>query len=148
MSTTWQVSRRRLLATLTAVAGSVACTRIATAQDPRASIAQKAAREWLALADRQDHAAMHKAAGAKFRSAITPEKWAEASKAARDPLGPTLQRTLISTAFEKQFPGVPEGNYALLQFRTAFAKRPDSRETVTLEREPDGQWRVIGYFIR
>jgi hypothetical protein len=26
--------------------------------------------------------------------------------------------------------------------------RADARETVTLEREPDGTWRVIGYFIR
>jgi Protein of unknown function (DUF4019) len=33
-------------------------------------------------------------------------------------------------------------------FRTAFEKKTDAAETVTLEREPDGKWRVIGYTIR
>ena len=45
-------------------------------------------------------------------------------------------------------PGVPDGEYSLLVFRSGFTKKADSRETVTLEREADGVWRVIGYFIR
>jgi hypothetical protein len=36
----------------------------------------------------------------------------------------------------------------LLVFRSSFAKKIDSGETVTLEREADGAWRVIGYLIR
>jgi hypothetical protein len=44
--------------------------------------------------------------------------------------------------------GAPEGEYALIVYRTAYGNRVDTRETVTLERETDGTWRVIGYFIR
>jgi len=47
----------------------------------------------------------------------------------------------------RQIPGAPDGDYALLEFRTSFAKKTNSRETVTLEREADDTWRVIGYFI-
>jgi hypothetical protein len=32
-------------------------------------------------------------------------------------------------------------------FRTSFAKHTEGQETLTLEREPDGVWRVIGYSI-
>ena len=48
----------------------------------------------------------------------------------------------------KSFPGAPDGEYSLLVFRSTFANKTDSRETVTLEREADGNWRVIGYFVR
>jgi hypothetical protein len=58
------------------------------------------------------------------------------------------QRTVVRTTFEKSFPGLPAGDYALLLYRTAFAKQVDSEESVTLEREADGAWRVVGYVIR
>ena len=68
---------------------------------------------------------------------------------ARTPLGALDQRTIFETTFDKVLPdGGPEGEYALVMYRTAFAKKADSVETVTLEREKDGVWRVIGYFIR
>ena len=64
------------------------------------------------------------------------------------PLGAIDQRTLLQTRFERSFPGFADGDYALVLFRSAFAKRQDVRESVTLEREADGRWRVIGYALR
>jgi hypothetical protein len=43
---------------------------------------------------------------------------------------------------------MPDGEYAQIVFRTIFASKPDGSEQVSLEREADGQWRVIGYFPR
>lgn len=120
----------------------------AFAQDPRASLAQKTARDWLALADRLDAPGSHRAAGKKFRDAITVDRWRRSLDTARVPIGKVTQRTLIGTSFQRNVPGVPVGDYALLQYRTSFEKKPESRESLTLERESDGQWRVIGYFIR
>ena len=40
------------------------------------------------------------------------------------------------------------GDYAVIVFRTAFEKKVSVAETLTMEREPDGKWRVIGYSIR
>ena len=53
---------------------------------------------------------------------------------------------LLATQFRKSIPGAPDGEYAIVVFRTTFAKKLDARETLTLEHEPDGAWRVIGYF--
>ena len=66
----------------------------------------------------------------------------------RTPLGAFEQRAVVSTRFEKSFGGAPDGEYAIVVFRTSFANRTDAEETVTLEREADGMWRVVGYAIR
>ena len=75
-------------------------------------------------------------AGKKFQNAITPSKWAESLKQVRPPLGALSQRALLSTQVHQELPGAPDGDYALLVFRTSFANKTDSRETVTLEHEP------------
>ena len=142
-----QMNRRRAL--LVVMACCIAASGIgpAWAQDPRGTIAQKEARAWLALTDRGDALASWNAAGKKFQNAITADKWAEALKQVRPPLGALTERSLLSTKFTKSFPGAPDGEYALLVFRASFANKTDSRETVTLEHEADGAWRVVGYFI-
>jgi len=142
-----RIAGLRGLALLLVVASLLAARPLA-AQDARETTVQRAARDWLQLIDRGDYVASWNAAGAKFRLAITPERWTESVKGVRDPLGPLAQRSVLSTSFTRSFPGVPDGDYALVVFRTAFEKKSEGDETVTLEREPDGQWRVIGYFIR
>ncbi len=119
----------------------------ALAQDPRATIAQKEARSWLELTDHGDAAASWRAAGKKFQNAITADRWADSLKQVRPPLGELVERTVLSTQLTKQIPGAPDGDYALLEIRASFAKKTDGRETVTLEHEADGAWRVIGYYI-
>lgn len=121
----------------------------ALAQDPRASFAQKSARDFLSLTDRNDVQASWQSAGKQFQNALTPERLAKALDSARLPLRAPADRTLMSTQFTSSFPGAAgEGEYALLVFRTNFAKRSGVAETVTLEREPDGKWRVIGYLVQ
>ena len=120
---------------------------IARAQDPQTTIVQKAARDWLALTDRGDAKASWNAAGKQFQNAISADRWAEGLKALRLPLGAIAGRTMLSTEFTKSFPGAADGDYAMLVFRTNFGKKTDGRETVTLQRESDGNWRVIGYSI-
>jgi Protein of unknown function (DUF4019) len=122
--------------------------RGALAQDPRASAAQAAARAWLALTDRGDADASWAAAGKKFRTALDAAGWAKALAQARTPLGATIERAALSTKFETKFPNGEQGEYALILFETSFAKKTRARESVTLERESDGVWRVVGYFIR
>jgi hypothetical protein len=139
----WHATRAFLVAMLLVCASAPV-----SAQDPRESAVSAASRDWLAIIDKGDYAASWKAAGTKFRSAITAEKWSESVTAVRGPLGKVVQRTGQRTTFTKEFPGVPQGDYALVNFLTAFEKRTDTEETLTLEREADGQWHVIGYFIR
>jgi hypothetical protein len=121
---------------------------VAVAQDPKATAAQTSARDWLALADRSDAQATWNAAGKKFQAAMPVAGWADALTKVRTPLGPVKSRTVFKTSFQTTFPGAPQGDYALIVYATSYANKADGRETVTLERESDGQWRVVGYFIR
>jgi hypothetical protein len=142
-----RVARGVALRALVAIAGLAAGAVLA--QDPRAGAAQHAAREWLAQTDKLDAVASYDAAGARFRAPIGVEQWTEALGKARAPLGALVQRTVVETAFDKGSPdGGPEVEIAVIRYRTAFAQKTVSSETVTLELEKDGAWRVIGYFIR
>jgi hypothetical protein len=138
----------RALRALLALAIGLLCAGPLAAQDPRASLVQETARAWLADTDRGNAAQSWKNAGKQFRSAITVERWAESLKRARMPLGALSQRAQLRTQFRKNIPGLPDGEYAIVLFRTTFAKKMDARETLTLEHEPDGTWRVIGYLIQ
>ena len=141
-------ARARALPALFALAiGLLGASHVA-AQDPRASLVQETARAWLGETDRGDAQMSWKSAGKQFQNAITVERWAESLRQVRPPLGAMSARAALSTEFRKSFPGAPDGDYAVVVFRTAFAKKIDARETLTLEHEPDGVWRVIGYFIR
>ena len=127
---------------------AMASAIVANAQDPRASEAQRMALDWLALTDANNGEVSWKAAGKQFREAISPERWTTSLTKARVPLGALMQRTLESAQFLREIPGQPDGDYALLKFRTAFANKIAAEESVTLQREADGVWRVVGYFIR
>jgi len=142
------MTRRQAL--LVVLAGCLSATGIgsASAQDPRATAAQKEARSWLALTDRDDARASWSATGKQFQNAISADKWADSLKQVRPPLGALVERTLLSTQFTTSFQGAPDGDYVLLVFRSSFVKKIASGETVTLEHEADGAWRVIGYLIR
>jgi hypothetical protein len=121
----------------------------ALAQDPRAAEAQKAARAWLELVDKLDANASFAAAGARFREPITAAEWADAITKGRAPLGAVEQRAVAETAFDKaKGDNGAEFEVALVRYRTSFAKRVDISETITLEHDPTGAWRVIGYLIR
>jgi len=120
----------------------------AAAQDPASTTVQRVARDWLALTDAGNAAGSWDAAARQFKGAMPRERWIESLTKARDPLGKLEQRTVLSTTFANSFPGAPDGTYAIVLFRTSFAKKADAAESVTLERESDGAWRVVGYFIR
>jgi Protein of unknown function (DUF4019) len=134
--------RRLLLAVLclTCVVG------VALAQDPNVIGAQTAARQWLAFVDRGDAQTSWGAAGKKFQSANSVAVWADGLKKARARLGTVTRRTAGPTRFQTTLSGFPDGEYVQLLFSTSFANKANGRETLTMEREADGKWRVIGYF--
>jgi hypothetical protein len=144
-------ARRRTLAALAGLAlvpFSLAVAPAARAQDPRASLVQDAARDWLALVDREDFAGSWQAAGARFREKLDAQRWKVALGRVRTPLGAVTRRTTIRTSFTKTFRGAPPGDYAVVQFRTSWQNLAEGVEQVTVERERDGHWRVVGYLIR
>jgi hypothetical protein len=136
-------------AVLAALAGLVVTAALpAIAQDPKVSEARRAALDWLALTDANNGEASWNAASKKFQTSMTPADWSQGLQNARVPYGAVEQRTVVSAQATTQFPGAPEGEYAVITFTTAFANKRGVGETLSMERELDGKWRVVGYSIR
>lgn len=110
--------------------------------------AVEATKSWLALIDAGDSERSWERSAALFRQAVTPEQWKQALSASRKPLGDLESRVVKSTQYVTSLPGAPDGQYVVIQFESSFAHKKSAIETVTPMRDPDGVWRVSGYFIR
>ena len=110
--------------------------------------AQLAARSWLSLVDAGRYAESWDSAAAAFRSAVTGPQWEEAVRKARGPLEPFGARKLLGAAFHSSLPNAPPGHYVILQYETEARGGQTVIETVTPMKDPDGAWRVSGYYVR
>ena len=103
---------------------------------------------WLALVDQDRYAESWDEAAQLFKAAITKEKWRETLAAVRTPLGKVLSRKVMSRQYTESLPGAPDGKYVVIQYQTSFERKKSAVETVTPMVDPDGTWRVSGYYIR
>lgn len=111
------------------------------------SAGAKAAREWVALVDRERWEDSWRSAGTLFKSQLTAQQWTLTVQPVRKPLGAVSSRVLGSVTTSNSLSGAPAGEYEIVQFQTRFAQKSGATETVVLAREISG-WKVIGYFIR
>jgi hypothetical protein len=123
-------------------------TPIAMSLEPREAAAESAARAWLALVDAGSYDESWSAASALFRQKVPKERWQSAASNARSPLGALKSRTLQSATFKSTLPGAPDGEYVIVQFASSFENKASAIETVTPMKDPDGTWRVSGYYVR
>ncbi len=125
----------------------LAFTAMISAAAPTESEARSSAEAWLALVDHHQYDESWAEAGSAFRSQVSQDKWVDMAKQVRTPLGPVVSRSLLKATITKTLPGLPDGDYAVVQFRSAFKNKASAVETVTLAFE-DGKLRAIGYFIK
>ena len=127
----------------------LACWGLAAADaDKREEVAQAAAEAWLKKVDAGEYGASWEETARLFRGAVTKEQWEQAMGASRAPLGKVVSRKLKSRKFSKTLPGAPDGQYVVIEYDSHFDKKAVAVETITPMRDPDGEWRVAGYFIR
>jgi hypothetical protein len=110
--------------------------------------AQAAAESWLKLTDAGDYAGSWEQAAKVFKGAVKQADWVKMADGVRTPLGKVVSRKLKSREYTEKMPGAPDGKYVVVQFDTVFANKSSSVETVVPMADPDGAWRVSGYFIR
>lgn len=104
--------------------------------------ALQSAQDWLGKVDAADWNGSWAATSASFRKLNTAKVWADVSEQVRRPLGAVQSRVLAGNDF---VPAPPNG-YQMVKFRTRFANKPATTETLTLVREGGG-WKVTGYVI-
>ena len=131
-----------LLITLPLLTGALA------ARADERGAAQAASKEWLDKLDAGDYRSTWQSAASLFKAALSEQVWQQAASTARAPLGAVRGRTEVSAVRTKTLPGVPDGDYVVLQFNTTFENKSQAVETVATMLEKDGTWKVAGYFVR
>ena len=116
--------------------------------DEAVSKARAAEDQWLALTDAGQFAASWDQAAAFVKTAVTKPVWEKTLATARAPFGAMKGRTLKSAKFMASLPGVPDGEYVVAVYDTRFEHKADAMETVTAMKDPDGAWRVSGYYVK
>ena len=117
-------------------------------QDPNLKAATYASQTWLALVDAGHYSESWESASPWFQQKISKEQWGQTMSSFRSPLGQLMSRQLMNASYETNPADAPAGRYYVIQFRTTFADYPPVTETVTMMQEPNGQWRVSGYYFR
>lgn len=107
-----------------------------------------AAEAWLKLVDSGAYEESWDQAAPMFKDRVQKNDWTNAAQAVREPLGPVEERTVETTRYATELPGAPDGHYVIIQFRTVFANKKNSVETVTPMLTDGGTWRVSGYYIK
>ena len=133
------------------VAGFMFTAAPARAQDANAdkvAKAEAAALAWLALTDAGDYPRSWDQAAGFFQASVSKSNWIHAVGKARQPLGSLISRKVKSVTFTRSLPGVPDGEYVVIQYDTQFEHKDSAIETVTPLLEKDGSWKVSGYYIK
>ena len=69
-------------------------------------------------------------------------------QALRDPMGRNLSREPESTRYSTTLHGAPDGEYVVIKLDADFENKAAAQEMITLMLEADGQWRVVGYYLK
>ncbi len=110
--------------------------------------AADAADVWLKLVDGDEYARSWETAAEYLKNTIDRRDFVKALNASRKPLGALESRRLDSKKLVTSVPGAPDGLYVVLQYQSSFADKKSAVETVTPMLDPDGTWRVSGYYIK
>lgn len=107
-----------------------------------------AAEEFLVLIDAEQYAEAREVASDLLKDKIAIEVWHRQIGVMRDRVGRLTQRALDKSFLSEIAEGAPEGEYLTLKYMSFFEQQSEASETVILTREKDGEWRVVGYFIK
>jgi hypothetical protein len=104
--------------------------------------------EWLSLVDKGKYAESWDEASGYLKNVLPKQKWVESLQAYRKPLGKLVSRKLISKQYATALPGMPDGEYVVIEYETSFENKKSAIETITPMLDKDGAWRVSGYYFR
>jgi len=107
-----------------------------------------AGNSWLKAVDAAQYDESWEQACAFFKGVVPKDQWVDQIAGVRGPLGSVLSREVASAEYTTKLPGAPDGEYVVIQYRTKFQNKATAIETVTPMRDPDGVYRVSGYYVR
>ncbi len=127
---------------------AMGCSKKEKRIDAAADDGVVAASGWLKIVDAAQYDDSWEQACTYFKTVVPKDQWVRQIAGVRGPLGPVLSREVASAEYSTKLPGAPDGEYVVIQYRTSFENKANAVETVTPMRDPDGVYRVSGYYIR
>ena len=116
--------------------------------DSTKNLAIIASNSWLKLLDEGKYQESWEKASSLFKNSISKKHWEDALNGFLPNFGIVIQREFISAEFKTTLPGVPDGQYVIISYKTEFKNKNNSIETVTPMLDKDNIWRVSGYFVK
>lgn len=107
-----------------------------------------AAYQFLTLVDQQKYRESWDICADHLKNSVPLPQWQQQLANVRSATGPLLERKQTDYSYTKGAKkGVPEGEYMVYSYTSAFTNKAGVNETVTLMLTTNGSWRVAGYFI-
>jgi len=110
--------------------------------------AVRAAESWLKLVDDGKYAQSWAEAADNLKIIVTQQQMDQSFKSVREPLGKIITRKVKNTQYTTSLPGMPDGEYVVIQFESSFENKQEALEAVIPMIQKDSIWRVIGYSIK
>lgn len=114
-------------------------------QNLRDSLA--AANAWLNYLDQGKYGESWDAGALTYQFTISRNEWIKAMTLARQPLGQVVSREFIKQDPAKDPKDLPRGDYMVIYYKTSFSNRPNAHERVILQKQNNGQWKMLTYDV-
>ena len=109
--------------------------------------AKKVAVDWLALVDQEKYAESWQQAAPFLKEHVPLAAWEKRLNEVRKPIDPMVDRTLSTTEYRDQLPGLPAGQYVAFVWETYFGVKHEMLESVIMSLT-NGQWKTVGYAVQ
>lgn len=103
---------------------------------------------WLESIDNGQYDQSWDAGSPLFKQTISKSEWVMFLQSIRKPMGTLISRKVVDERTAKNPPGLPNGDYMVMVYKTSFTNNKDSDEVVTLMKGSDGQWRILTYQVK
>lgn len=104
------------------------------------------AKQWLTLVDDGNSAEAWKQVAPQWKDKIGEAQFVRMLTTVRAPLGAMTSRSLKAVNLVRTLPGMRDGQYTVVRFDSAFARKASAIETVTLVSD-NGAWSVVDYRV-
>jgi hypothetical protein len=102
---------------------------------------------WLSLVDKGEYESSWTAGALTFQLTISKKEWSTSLAAQRKSLGNVVSRTLVEQRVAENPRKLPAGEYMVNVYKTSFSNRPEAVEVMTLQKQNNGSWKVLTYFV-
>jgi len=76
------------------------------------------------------------------------DDWVESSRIRHDLFGEFSERRVKTFSVRSSYPGLPDGEYAILLFDSSFEHKQAALEMLVMVKDPYGGWKVVSYRLR